>query len=259
MSLPPLDLTLPTDHLHVTPLSDPVVDLLGHDLRSTYVERFWLPVLGPTTTLLVRRLAAELEEHPEGFDLPLLDTAAALGLGNKGGRNAPFLRAIARATKFKVTQSAGPGALAVRRRIAPLNRTQVERLPPPVRDEHAAWLRQASRSPDLDDQRRRARRLALSLAELGEGEEAIEQQLHRWKLHPALAHEALRWALARRRGPLPPAIRGAAFSPTDVAPVSAAADGSDAGPPPERPAAAPPRVRPAPPPAADHPWSGDAA
>lgn len=197
MSLPP-DLLLPTDRLHVTALSDPVVDLVGHDLRSTYVERFWLPVLGPTTVLLLRRLAADLEEQPEGFDLPILDTALALGLGTRSGRNAPFLRAVARATKFKITASVGPGTLAVRRRVAPLNRTQCERLPPLVRDEHAAWVAEAARVPDPEQVRRRARRLALSLLELGEDAEAVEQQLHRWKLHPALAHEALRWALQRQ-------------------------------------------------------------
>lgn len=27
---------------------DPVVEALGHDPRSLYVETFWLPVLGPT-------------------------------------------------------------------------------------------------------------------------------------------------------------------------------------------------------------------
>lgn len=200
MSLPPLDFTLPTDHLHVTVWSDPVVDLLGHDLRSAYVERFWLPVLGPTTTFLLRRIAADLEDHPDGYDLPLLDTATALGLGVKGGRNAPFLRAISRSIKFKVAQSTGPGVLAVRTRIAPLNRSQLTRLPAPVRDEHEAWQRQAERAPDLEQQKRRARRLALSLAELGESDEDIEHHLHRWKLHPALAHEALRWARERQRG-----------------------------------------------------------
>lgn len=218
MSLPPLDLTLPTDHLRITPLSDPVIDLLGHDLRSVYMERFWLPILGPTTTLLLRRIAAELDDHPEGFDLPLLDTASAMGLGHKGGRNAPFLRAIARSTKFKITQPAGPGALAVRRRVAPLNRTQAERLPGPLRDEHASWQRQAARTPDLDQQRRRANHLALSLAELGESDEAIEQQLHRWQIHPALAHEALRWARARQRGAPPAPSRATTFSPTDAPP-----------------------------------------
>lgn len=209
MSLSTLDQTLPTDQLHVTAWLDPVVDLLGHDPRSAYVERFWLPVLGPTTTLLLRRLAAGLETAPDGFDLPILDTSRALGLGTKGGRNAPFLRAVARSTKFRLTQPAGPGGLAVRRRVPPLTRSQLERLPAPLRDEHDDWQRAAARSPDVADQQRRARRLALSLLELGEPEEAVEHQLHRWQVHPAMAHEALRWARARgrqRAGVAPPQV-----------------------------------------------------
>jgi hypothetical protein len=31
----------------VKPWHDPVVDVLGHDPRSRYVETFWLPTLGP--------------------------------------------------------------------------------------------------------------------------------------------------------------------------------------------------------------------
>lgn len=205
MSLAPLDQTLPTDHLRITAWADPVVDLVGHDLRSAYVERFWLPILGPSTTLLLRRIATGLDEHPDGFDLPLLDTAAALGLGTRGGRNAPFLRAIARAVRFDLARSPEPGALAVRRRVGPLTRPKIERLCPALRDEHEAWEHEARRHPDLDQQRRRARRLALSLAELGEADEAIEQQLHRWKIHPALAHDSLRWARTRQRG-APPGI-----------------------------------------------------
>lgn len=242
-----LDTALPTDQLHITPLHDPVVDLLGHDLRSTYVERFWLPILGPTTTLLLRRMATDFDDHPAGFDLPLLDTAAALGLGHKGGRNSPFLRALERATTFKIAEPAGQDALAVRRRVAPLTRTQVDRLPAPLRDEHAAWTARAERRPDGEQQQRRARRLALSLAELGEPDEAIERQLHHWKIHPAMAHEAMRWARARQRetrsekppqSPVPPPPpRAAVYSPTDRPPPID----------PERPAAA-----------TDHP-TGDAA
>ena len=234
-----LDLALPTDQLRITPLHDPVVDLLGHDLRSAYVERFWLPILGPTTTLLLRRLAVSFDDHPDGFDLPLLDTAAALGLGHKGGRNSPFLRALARATTFKIAEPSGHATLAVRRRVAPLTRTQVERLPTPLNDEHARWTAAVDRRPDADQQRRRSRRLALSLAELGEPDEAIERQLHHWKVHPALAHDALRWARARQHGtptpttpsaPPPPPGPGASdpraggarrsnlFAPTDRAP-----------------------------------------
>ena len=40
-------------HIRVEPWPDPVIDELGHDPRSAYVETFWLPVLGPTTTIHV--------------------------------------------------------------------------------------------------------------------------------------------------------------------------------------------------------------
>lgn len=36
-------------HLHVRPWADTVVDRLGHDPRSAYVEAFWLGILGPLT------------------------------------------------------------------------------------------------------------------------------------------------------------------------------------------------------------------
>jgi hypothetical protein len=36
----------------VTPWHDPVVDVLGHDPRSRYVETFWLPSLGPTAVAM---------------------------------------------------------------------------------------------------------------------------------------------------------------------------------------------------------------
>jgi hypothetical protein len=40
--------------LCVEPWHDPVIDEVGHDPRSTYVETFWLPVLGPTTIIHVQ-------------------------------------------------------------------------------------------------------------------------------------------------------------------------------------------------------------
>ena len=228
MPLPALDLTLPTDRIHVTAWPDPVIDRLGHDPRSAYAESFWLPIIGPSTYLLLRRLATGLDEHPDGFDLGLLDGASALGLGTRGGRNAPFIRAIARSIQFKLCRY-DHETLAVRRRLAPLTRHQAARLTASLRDRHDAWRDAEAARPGPEEQRRRARRLALSLAELGETDEAIEQQLHRWRLHPALAHEALRWARERQQaaavpGRIPPPDRrprpappGQSFDPGAVA------------------------------------------
>lgn len=214
--LQPLDQTLPTDVVHISAWPDPVIDQVGHDLRSPYVEQFWLPILGPSTTLLLRHIATWFEEHPDGFDLPVLDTACALGLGTRGGRNAPFPRALERSTTFKLSRRPAPDALEVRRRVPPLTRIQVTRLPAVLRDAHARWQEAELRTPDVAEKQRKARRLALSLAELGEDDEAIESQLHRWKVHPAMAHEAMRWARSRQRGipaPPPKPRPGAVFAP----------------------------------------------
>src|SRR5438309_10349985 len=89
-----------TDSLSIRPWPDPVIDTVGHDPRSSYVEQFWLGILGPSTTWLIRRLAAGLEANPAGFTLPLGDTAKALGLGDKGGRHSPFMRSLGRLCQF---------------------------------------------------------------------------------------------------------------------------------------------------------------
>ena len=92
VSRPKLSFNLPLDHLRITRWDDPFVEAVGHDPRSAYVERFWLALLGPSTTFLIRRLAGDLEAHPDGFDLPLEETANAIGLGLRGGMSGPFYR-----------------------------------------------------------------------------------------------------------------------------------------------------------------------
>jgi hypothetical protein len=185
--------------LAIRPWPDPVIDAVGHDPRSSYVEHFWLGILGPSTTWLMRRLAAGLEAHPPGFALPLAETARALGLGDKGGRHSPFMRALTRVCQFDLGQLEDEGTLAVRRKLPPLNRRQLTRLSEPLQDAHRRWQEEQLRIPAVEAQRRRCRRLALSLIELGEDLEGTERQLHRWKFHPAMAHESAAWAWRRHQ------------------------------------------------------------
>jgi len=58
---------------------DSVIDNVGHDPRSSYVERFWLGVLGPSSVVFLRRIANEFETNPSGFELPLMETAKDAG------------------------------------------------------------------------------------------------------------------------------------------------------------------------------------
>src|SRR6266550_6827734 len=107
-------LTTPIDSLSIRPLADAVIDQHGLDPRSSYVEMFWLGILGPSTTWLLRRLVDGLERSPDGFDLPLADTARSLGLGDRGGRHSPFMRALARVCQFDLAQMHSDGELEVR-------------------------------------------------------------------------------------------------------------------------------------------------
>jgi len=187
----------PTTTFAVESWSDPVIDQLGHDPRSAYVEAFWLPILGPSSVWLLRRLADGLDRNPEGFELDLIDTAQSLGVGMRGGRNAPLLRTFERCCRFGAARMHGPTSLMVRRRLAPLTRAQTERLPQSLQARHDVWLRQPRTSPSFEQMQTRARSLALSMIQLGEDNITIERQLHRWRFHPAVAHDAVRWALAR--------------------------------------------------------------
>ena len=187
------------DTLEIRPWPDPVIDTLGHDPRSHYVETYWLGVLGPSTTWLMRRLASGLEASPAGFTLPLADTARALGLGDKGGRHSPFVRALSRCIQFDLAQEQGEGTLAVRRKIPPLSRRHVMRLPEELQHSHEDWQKAQIAAPTVEAERRRSRQLALSLLELGEDLEDSERQLLRWKFHPAMAHDAAAWAWDRHR------------------------------------------------------------
>ena len=128
----------PEAKLRVFPLVDSVVDELGHDPRSLYVEQYWLSILGPSATLLLRRLAAGLEARPDGFDLDPVEWALELGLGARGGKHGPFWRSIDRACRFGMAQRNGE-LMAARRFLPPLNARQVGRLPDHLRRAHDAW------------------------------------------------------------------------------------------------------------------------
>jgi hypothetical protein len=129
----------PVDQVKVTAWPDPVLDRLGHDPRSGYVEQYWLSLLGPSCLLLLRKLAAEIERSPDGFELDTVQWASEMGLGMKGGKNGPFWRAIERGCRFGAARRNGD-RLAVRRRLPPLTARQVERLPPHLRVAHQRWV-----------------------------------------------------------------------------------------------------------------------
>lgn len=192
----------PTDHepapasLRVVAWPDPVIDTLGYDPRSAYVEHFWLPVLGPTATWLVRRLVLSLDAD-DAVEVDRTEVALSLGVGGRDGRNSPFGRAVGRCVSFEVARWRGRDELAVRTHLPPLPRRHLLRLPLGLQERHRQWTAANGADSPLQQQRSKARRLALGYLDLvgrQDGADAVEVQLVRHGVHPALASEATRWA-----------------------------------------------------------------
>lgn len=126
--------------LVIRPWFDPGLALEGFELRSAYVERYWLGVLGPSAIVLLRRLARGLDDRPDGFQISVADTARAIGLGRGTGRQSPITRTIDRACLFSTMRRVSETELHVRTHLPRLTPRQLSRLPLAVRNSHGPWL-----------------------------------------------------------------------------------------------------------------------
>ncbi len=178
---------LPTSVV-VRPWVDHVIDKVGYDVRSVYAEMFYLSVVGPTSLWLLRRLVAGLEHYPDGYELDLGETARALGLGYTTGKAGPFLKSLDRCAMFGLTRSSTEG-LAVRRKLAPLPRRLLDKLPPHLQAAHAEWT-PARRQPD-ELALARATSIARVLLSAGDEPEIAEHHLLAIGIAPRLAALAL--------------------------------------------------------------------
>lgn len=104
------------DQLHLVPLIDERVERYGYGPLSEYVELNWLPVLGPTATLLYRRLGSWVVSQPEGLDVDSTELAASFGLGESLGAGSKLGGGIARLAMFGATEWQDE-TLAVRRAL----------------------------------------------------------------------------------------------------------------------------------------------
>ena len=180
-----------TDRIRVVAWDDPGDDpTAGHDPRSRYVERFWLGILGPATTLFLRRAATELDAAPGGWWMDVEATARSLGLG-ASSRHAPFQRALGRACTFGHAKALDPSMIAVRRRVRELTTNQLGHLPEALQREHARVTGASGAVDTVVIDADRAAELARTLLELGEPIEEVDAQLARWQIDHRTRQQAV--------------------------------------------------------------------
>jgi len=129
--------------IHIVPWKDSFVEQDGYAIDDPYIEMFWLPILGPTATWLVRRLAGGLQHQPDGYTVDMVDLARGIGVSYTPGRHNPFARALSRCTMFGAAQQIAVQphrTIAVRSVLPQLPARHLSRLPLPLRIAHHDWV-----------------------------------------------------------------------------------------------------------------------
>jgi hypothetical protein len=137
-----------TDTVFIAPWRQPLADTLGHDSRGPYVERFWLPVLGPSATWLIRTIGWGLAAQPDGYLVDLSAVARTMGVSERLGRSSTMHRALTRLCQFDLAtvhdeHPSGTPMLHARSVIPWLSRRLVLTLPSFLREEHETWYQRA--------------------------------------------------------------------------------------------------------------------
>lgn len=128
--------------LQLSPVLDATLDRVGFPLDHPYVENVWLPVLGPTSVLLLRRVGVLFDEHPNGARVDVVELAQSFGIGPRDGareevgRHSPMRRTLDRIVQFKLGAWLAEDRLGIHTKVPAVSRAAAERLPASVRVLH---------------------------------------------------------------------------------------------------------------------------
>jgi hypothetical protein len=112
------------------------------DVSHPYVEKLWVPLLGPTQVILLRRLSEAA--RPDGGVVEVAELAVAIGTrpapDGTVGRRSPLAKAIARLNRFRLAAWRRGSTLAVATRVPALSERDVHRLPHRFHDLHRHYV-----------------------------------------------------------------------------------------------------------------------
>lgn len=121
-----------------TPVDHPDVRVqrLGFDLTDPYVEHCWSAVVGPSSTLLLRRMPT-LWVAQVPAEIGASDLSQSIGLGVGAGKRSRLVNTLNRLVQYGLARPPVDGAgLDVYRQVAPLSPRQLARVPQWSRDAH---------------------------------------------------------------------------------------------------------------------------
>jgi hypothetical protein len=121
--------------LQFDPWHDPHFDRWGVEPRSPYVERFWVPVLGPSAFVLARNITAVFASHHGSYNIDT-ETQAAL-IGTSPGQ---LRRIVERLVQFGLAKRIVTDHIAIRTSWPAIGNGALRQLPEPLRQAHGDWM-----------------------------------------------------------------------------------------------------------------------
>jgi hypothetical protein len=131
--------------------------------------------MGPSALWIQRRIVMGFAEFPGGYEMDTQEIALAVGLSFTQGANCPFTRALRRCQWFGAAQSVN-GGLAVRIKLPPVSRRQIQRFPVSLKQSLAAWPVESTDHQQLVE---RANLVASALITTGDDSDLLESRLTR--------------------------------------------------------------------------------
>jgi len=131
-----------SDQLIVLVESGDAVRRHGHRVDSRYVEVFWLPVLGPSATWLIRRIALEAKlAGRQILELSHQAMSESIGLqGRPDQASRSWFRTLNRLQRFGVIGELDAGIIRFPTHLPDLSGPQLQRLPADLQRRHRIEL-----------------------------------------------------------------------------------------------------------------------
>lgn len=133
-----------SDPLPIASHSSVPTDRLGYAPDDAYVEVFWLPILGPSAILVLRRLYTWLSNSPDGLTVQLATLSGCIGLGRGTGRRASIVRSLGRLVDFRLATIDNDRYL-VGQDVPLLSLRLLRRLPPGLLTAHEQLIQGSTR------------------------------------------------------------------------------------------------------------------
>jgi hypothetical protein len=116
---------------------NPKVWRVGFELTDPYVEQCWAAVVGPSSTLLLRRMPVLWAERVP-VEIATTELSRSIGLGRGTGTSSRLTAILKRLEQFRLVRLPGPADdhFEVFVEVPPLTRGQLDRVPEWTRATH---------------------------------------------------------------------------------------------------------------------------